>query len=205
MVEFFEVIEKRRSIRKFKAAPVPKEDILKIIKAASMAPSGSNQQNWHFIVVIDKAAKEAMLAAVEQAINDLIVKINSKKAREEFVSYSRYFTFFSQAPAVIAVVEKPYDSLINRLLYRYGVKSRRRSTSGIQGVSAAVENLLLAACALGYGTCWMTGSLIAKSGLEKVLKINPPDELKVLIPIGVPDGTPSMPKRKPLDEIVTIV
>jgi nitroreductase len=197
-----EFIQTRRSIRKFKAKPVPKEDILKIIKAASSAPSGSNQQNWYFIVVSDKKTKEGMRCAVEKSIEELLAKVGSKKAKDEISSYSRYFNFFADAPCVICAVEKPYDSLIGRLLVKYD-RPQGQSTSGIQGVAAAIENLLLAAHALGYGTCWMTGPLLAKNQLEKILKIVPPNNLTALIPIGKPESIPDMPTRKPIEEIAS--
>jgi len=53
-LKFEEVIKKRRSIRKYKDTPVPKEKILKILEAARIAPSASHRQPWHFIVVEDK-------------------------------------------------------------------------------------------------------------------------------------------------------
>jgi len=53
-LKFEEVLEKRRSIRKYKDAPVPKEKILKMLEAARIAPSASNRQPWHFIVVENK-------------------------------------------------------------------------------------------------------------------------------------------------------
>jgi nitroreductase len=53
-LKFEEVLEKRRSIRKYKDTPVPKEKILKILEAARIAPSASHRQPWHFIVVENK-------------------------------------------------------------------------------------------------------------------------------------------------------
>jgi nitroreductase len=53
-LKFEEVLEKRRSIRKYKDAPVSKEKILKMLEAARIAPSASNRQPWHFIVVENK-------------------------------------------------------------------------------------------------------------------------------------------------------
>ena len=51
---FFETIEKRRSIRKYKNLPVPKKDIVKILEAARLAPTAGNQQPWKFLVIQDK-------------------------------------------------------------------------------------------------------------------------------------------------------
>jgi nitroreductase len=53
-LEFSEVIEKRRSIRKYKDTPVPREKILKILDAARKAPSAGHRQPWHFIIVENK-------------------------------------------------------------------------------------------------------------------------------------------------------
>jgi len=171
-----------------------------------MAPSSSNQQNWHFIIVENKKVKYDMRLAVEDAVKALLSKVNSKKAAEEISAYSRYFNFFSEAPVVICAVEKPYDSLINRLIAKYtSAANKRVSTSGIQNVAAAIENLLLAAHAIGYGSCWMTGPLLAKESLEKLLKVNPPDQLMALIPIGLPDHLVSQPARKLPEEIITIL
>lgn len=54
-MKFEEVIEKRRSIRKYKDTPVPREKILKMLEAARIAPSAGHRQPWHFIVVENKA------------------------------------------------------------------------------------------------------------------------------------------------------
>ncbi len=54
MEELFELIKKRRSIRKYSKEPVKKEDVLKIIEAGSWAPSASNNQPWRFIVITDR-------------------------------------------------------------------------------------------------------------------------------------------------------
>ena len=53
-MKFEEVLEKRRSIRKYKDTPIPKENILKILEAARSAPSASNRQPWNFVVVENK-------------------------------------------------------------------------------------------------------------------------------------------------------
>jgi nitroreductase len=53
-LKFEEVVEKRRSIRKYKDTPIPKEQIVQILEAARIAPSASHRQPWHFIVVENK-------------------------------------------------------------------------------------------------------------------------------------------------------
>jgi len=56
-MEFSDVVKRRRSIRKYKETPVPKESIMKVLEAARLAPSAGNRQPWHFIVVTDKSTK----------------------------------------------------------------------------------------------------------------------------------------------------
>ena len=55
-MEFKKVIETRRSIRKYKGTPVPRDKIMAILEAARIAPSASHRQPWHFIVVEDNEA-----------------------------------------------------------------------------------------------------------------------------------------------------
>ncbi|MDD3023970.1 MAG: nitroreductase family protein, partial [Syntrophomonadaceae bacterium] len=55
--------------------------------------------------------------------------------------------------------------------------------------------LLLAACAEGLGTCWMTGPLQDEAGIRKILDIGDDKELVALTPIGYPDMTPAAPDR----------
>jgi nitroreductase len=59
-MDVFEAIEKRISVRKYEPAPVPKEKLEKILEAARLAPSASNVQPRHFIVVTDAERRGAL-------------------------------------------------------------------------------------------------------------------------------------------------
>jgi len=59
--QLMDIIRSRRSVRQFKKIGIPKKDIEKVITAASWAPSGTNKQNWEFIVISSKKVKEEML------------------------------------------------------------------------------------------------------------------------------------------------
>jgi nitroreductase len=73
----------------------------------------------------------------------------------------------------------------------------------VEDGSAAVENILLAATALGYGTCWLEGNALP---YEESIKgwLNIPEGLKLLtlIPVGVPVEWPNPKEKKPLDEVL---
>lgn len=205
-MDFWDVLCARRSVRTFAKKDVADSDIRKILQAAHIAPSGSNQKNWHFIVIKSEDVKNRMREVVIERVEGLVGKMNSAKAKSEFRGYSQYFTFFADAPCVIAVVMKPYDSTSARILKMYEKNTIYSSTAGLQGVAAATENMLLAAAALGLGACWMTGPLIAKEALEKILNINAPDELLALVPIGYPKEVPK-PHGLPedLSEAMTVI
>ncbi|MHB9154265.1 MAG: nitroreductase family protein [Endomicrobiales bacterium] len=200
--EFLEVLRNRRSVRKFQSAPVPREDIERIITAASWAPSGTNHQNWHFTVVQSGHVRKEMADAVVKEVEDIASRVTLPQAQQGLRAYMNYFTFFSQAPVVIAVIKKPYNSVTQRIFLRYNLADRFSTSTDVQGPSAAIQNLVLMAHALGYGTCWMTGPLVARVPLEKILKVEPPDELMALIPLGKPAHvSPAPPRRKKLKEI----
>jgi nitroreductase len=57
-MEFMDLVLKRRSIRKYKPEPVPKEDIEYVLEAARQAPSWANRQCWRYIVVSDEATRK---------------------------------------------------------------------------------------------------------------------------------------------------
>jgi nitroreductase len=63
-MDVFEAIEKRRSIRNYEPTPVPKEKLEKVLEAARLAPSASNHQPRHFIVVTDAEKRKALSGGI---------------------------------------------------------------------------------------------------------------------------------------------
>jgi len=72
-MEFIDVAKKRRSIRKYKADPVPGESIVKVFEAARLAPSAANRQPWHFIVVQNEETKAKLVGNQSWAANAPVV------------------------------------------------------------------------------------------------------------------------------------
>jgi nitroreductase len=75
----------------------------------------------------------------------------------------------------------------------------------VQDASAAMENMLLAAAALGYGSCWIEGALRrCEEQLRDILKV--PEDLRVwsLLPVGTPDETPSRPEKSDFADVVHV-
>ncbi|MFX0069377.1 MAG: nitroreductase family protein [Promethearchaeota archaeon] len=166
--DFFQVVKKRRSIRKYKEYSIPKKDLKKILEAAQLAPSANNSQPWRFIVVTDKKTKELLARPSPQ-------------------------TFIADANAIIVVLG---DS---------NVSCCARATWATRDPMIAAEHIVLAATALGYGTCWIANyESRPREWVDEVrstLKIPEHMHIIVLVAIGVPDETPSPRPRRSLPEI----
>lgn len=169
-MDVFEVIAKRRSIRKFKPEPVDEKDLKKILEAGRLAPSGGNRQPWYFIVVKELETKRALAAAANGQ------------------------TFIADAGVVIVALGIS-GALPEKLPYK--LPSSR--IPHLQDPMIAVEHMILAATALGYGTCWI-GAFDEKS-VKEILKV--PESLTViaLLPIGVPNESPPPRPRKAFSEV----
>jgi nitroreductase len=169
-LDLLEVIAKRRSIRRFKPEPIAQEDLKKILEAGRLAPSGGNRQPWYFIVVRDLETKRA-----------LSIASNNQK-------------FIADADTVIVALGDPFISAA-RLPYKL-------SSSRIpykQDPMIATEHMVLAATALGYGTCWI--GAFNEDEVKRILKI--PENLVViaLLPVGIPDESPPPRPRKAFRDI----
>ncbi|GAB4232929.1 MAG: nitroreductase family protein [Deltaproteobacteria bacterium] len=199
-MDVFDAMKGRQSIRKFRKDPVPRELILRMAEAASWAPTAGNSQNYRFIAVQDKE----MLGRMKGIVDEVVSKVTGNEAPKDKATYHNLFAF---APAAICVVGTPYESATDRTLREKAPdrhKARRFHVNpGLQGIAAGIAQFLLAAHALGYGTCWMTGPLVAKQELESALALRYPEELLAIIALGKPDAAPPKPPRKPASEITT--
>ena len=151
-----------------------------------------------------------MADAARHMVDRMIPYAESEKQAQRLAAYKgTYFTFFEKAPVVIAVLMEAYDAGTDRLLAKMGYSPEDikwlRPLPGLQSVAAAIENMLLAIHALGYGSCWMTGPLVAQEAFEKLLGFGKEKSIVTLLPVGVPDESPSARPRKPLDEIISVI
>jgi nitroreductase len=200
-MDLFEAIQGRKSIRRFKETPVPDGDIRKILNAGRLAPSANNTQPWSFVVIKDRALLRKMAAAARDMIDAMVPFAESEKQAQRLAAYKNsYYTFFENAPVVIAVCMEAYDAGTDGLLAKMGYSpedmKRLRPLPGLQSVSAAIQNMLLAIHALGYGAVW-TGCYPMQdrvSAIQKLFSI-PSDVIPLaIIVLGKP-----MEKKAPED------
>ena len=207
-MDLFDAIQGRTSIRTYKDLPVPDEDIRKILDAGRLAPSANNTQPWSFLVIRDRAVLTQMADAVRRQVDRMIPHAENEKQAQRLAAYKgTFYTFFEHAPVVIAVFNEAYDASSDRLLARMGYAAediqRLRPNPGLQSVAACVEHMLLAVHALGYGSCWMTGPLVAQEAFESLLGYGKEKFIAALLPVGVPEEEQRARPRKPLQELVT--
>jgi nitroreductase len=156
-MDALEAIQRRRSIRQYTGAPIPRENLEKIVNAGRLAASGHNRQPWDFIVVTEREMIERLKVAAQ---------------------------WMEKAAAIIAVV---MDT---------------SSPFWLEDGSAAVENMLIASTALGYGSCWLEGNTLPyEEEFKALLGIPAEKRLLTLVPIGVPAEWPAREKRS-LSEVI---
>ena len=198
-MENLSFIYNRKSVRKFKNIEVKEEDIIKMLDAAIHAPSPKNQQTWHFTVIQN---------------NELINKIADivTKNHINLMSLLSYYTCFKNAPVLIIVYSKEYYMIEEKILSDNNaseevINELRFPNSAAQGIGAAIENFLLAATELGYGTCYMTGPTHSKKEIENLINFEKEEyNLMAMIALGVSeDDVPNSPPRKDLKEVVTFI
>lgn len=178
-MEFAQLIEERRSIRKYKEnTEISKETIYELIKAAQQAPSWKNSQTGRYYAVISQdkllEVKENCLPAFNQN--------NCKNAPALIVT-----TFVKKRSGF----EKD-GSAVNELGDEWGAYDL-----GLQN-----ENLILRAKDLGLDTLIM--GIRDEVALRRILDIPESEEVVAVISLGYRDAEPEKPKRRELDEVVKI-
>jgi len=209
-MEFAELIEKRVSVRQFRADAVAPDHIREMVRLASLAPSPNNQQPWRFIAVTRKPLLKSMADAVRAQLSTLLPATMSEDARRAAQRVEWFSTFFADAPLVMAVTRLPYESVMVRAVAGASLSAAdinsMRGHPDVQSIGAAIEHLLLAATGLGYGSCWLSGPLIAREALETLLGVEAPQQLAALVAVGVPATAPDAGHdRRPVEEILRFI
>ena len=196
----FDVIYHCRAMRRLKPDPVPEQLLLKLCEAGNQGPTGSNVQGVRWIIVRDpeQRARLAALnkAAVEQYIGTRRIESLSHHPQEKrqrmLDAVLWQAEHLAEVPALIIAcqhwAEPPADA------------AARLAAGG--SVWPAVQNLLLAARALGLGAAPTTLGLSDKAALREILGLPESVEPYVLVPVGYPLGNFGPVTRLPVEETV---
>ncbi|HZU75989.1 MAG TPA: nitroreductase family protein, partial [Dehalococcoidia bacterium] len=201
--DLFEAMYTCRAMRRLKPDPVPEELLIKLVEAATMAPSGSNAQSSRWIVVRDRGQKEK-LAELNMRVFRLYtaptggraaaLPHQSEEARERMLAAVRWQAeHFAEIPALI----------IACLEFAAPPRDTFAAGAGAGGsVWPGVQNLLLAARALGLGATPTTFAISDRAAARAVLNLPETIEPFCLIPVGWPMGKFGPVTRRPVSEVM---
>src|SRR6266571_4908164 len=193
--EFYEVMQRRRTIRDFSDRAVPREMIEHCIRAAGTAPSGANLQPWHFVAVSDPAIKHEIRLAAETEEKEFYEHRAPKAWLEALapIGTDSRKPFLETAPWLIAVFAQPFRILAD------GTHSP--TYYAIESVGIATGILVTAVHSCGLVSLTHTPSPMGF--LNRILGRPLYEKAFVLLVVGHPAENALVPDigRKPLEKI----
>ena len=197
--DVFDILFSTRAMRRLKPDPVPDALVVKILEAATSAPNGGNQQAWHFVVVKDVEIKQAVQLWYRKALDEIVAPIhaahgpptgsNEDKYRRQLEAVEYLTEHFHEAPVWIVACIDHGDSTPHRM--------------DCASIYPAVQNMLLAARALGLGANLTTRHLCFEREAEAALQLPPGFASYAIVPIGYPMGNFGPVGRGPLSDVVS--
>jgi nitroreductase len=196
--DLFEIVQTTRAMRRLKPDPVPDELIRRILEAGVCAANGGNTQRWRFLVIKDAKIKKQVQGYYKKAFDEVVGPRYLSSAPPPGVSRERYTRqhaaveyltgHFHEAPVwIVACLDE-------------GTATPTRSSGA--SIYPAVQNMLLAARALGLGSTLTTRHLLHEKDAEAALGLPPGVHSYAILPIGYPMGRFGPVGRGPLADIV---
>jgi Nitroreductase len=187
----------RRSIRRFKADPVPDSVIERILTTATYAPSAHHRQPWRFAVISNLSAKTNLANAMAiEFQHDLEADALSPEVVEKKVTRSRDRIISVPLVIILSVDMSDMDTYPD---------TRRKKAEYIMATQSAANagmQLLLAAHAEGLGSVWVCSPLFAQETVQTALDLPKSWEPQAMYFLGYPVEIPEPRERKPIKEIV---
>ena len=189
-MEFYEVVKRRRSVRKFKPNRVDEKVLERILEAGLWAPSAGNLQPWRFVVVRNRTLKEKL------------AKIHTEYSRKA------WGTFEPEIAKDLASRGGTWDKEYSAnapvwIVICYKLTSQRGfDENAFASTWCAIENILLAATAEGLGCCPYTLTGGEEQAIREVLPIPRDCRMAAIIHLGYTDVKLNQPKRKGFKVVV---
>lgn len=199
MISLWDAIQSRRSIRKYLGDDVPDAYIRQMLEAARLAPSGSNNQPWRFIVVRDANVRSEICKLhngqrfIEEAPVTIVCFGDLDRYSQE-VNRAKWSELIESGIAAELSGNLATPEFWNGVAARPTPPRERRLTSAVSNAYIAVEHLLLMATALGLGTCWLNA--VDNPKLNELFGL--PDNIVsvAVIPVGYPAGKIPAPRPR---------
>jgi nitroreductase len=195
-MDFFDVVTTQRAIRRLKPDPIPDAVLRQIMDAAICAPSGGNRQGWRFLVIRDRA-KRARLGELYREAWDELAKVPYYRDAAAAPPDSPSAKMIASA-AHLAEHLGEVPVLVLACIATDGAPPTVTTGASIY---PAVQNIMLAARALGVGSCITTIHRYRDAQVKALLDIPADVETCALIPLGYPLGKFGRPPRQPVGEV----
>ncbi len=196
--DVFEIMRTMRAMRRLKPEPVPDALITKILEAGVCAPNGANTQRWRFLVIKDAAIKKGVQVLYKRAFDEVIGPrylssepppgVSREKYLRQHAAVAYLTDHFHEAPVwIVACLDE-------------GTTAPTRMSGA--SIYPAVQNMLLAARALGLGATLTTRHLLYEKDSEAALGLPSGVHSYAILPIGYPMGKFGPVGRGPLADVV---
>lgn len=199
-MDVMEAIRKRKSIRAYRPDPVSKDTVRQLLKAAILAPTGSNSQPWKFYVVGGERKKqldEALLKCLDEGqstSNELQLQRDGGDEKVQERIASRRAELMREVMDILRANDVPIEVFARGSFHYFGspvaifiTMDQSLAENTLVAVGAAVQNLLLAACAKGLGTCWIAMPLMYSNTIRENLGIPGSERIITSLALGYPD------------------
>ncbi|QOX65686.1 oxidoreductase [Anoxybacterium hadale] len=202
-MEFNEVIKLRRSIRKFKAEPIPDEYVNEILKAGRLAPSVSNIQSTRYLVIKNPEVKEKLNEYTVPFVKSapvVIVCCAYKKAWNEqekrfleLKEIGAFKDFYEETKQQMEILEKEgkVERMANPEIFSYYLW---------QHAAIAIDHMMLKAVDLGLGSCWV--GFVDREKVRELVNLDNDYDIIALLPIGYPSYNPAPRSRFSVDQLL---
>ncbi len=199
-MELTEAMKKRRSVRAYKPDSIDKDVVKELLEAAILAPTGSNTQPFRFYVVAGdekKALDEALLKCLdegESTSNELQVQREGGSEEAQDTMNARRTTLMREVMDILRNNDVPIEVFARGSFHYFGAPvvifvtmDQSLAESTLVAVGAAVQNLMLAACDKGLGTCWIGMALMYSRQIRESLGIANSERIITSLALGYPD------------------
>jgi nitroreductase len=192
------LMRRRRTVRLFSADSVSQEKICAVLEAARWAPTGANAQPCEFVVVTQRAVLDQIDAALRERRQRRMAL--RAAAREKFALPSK--DALADGTALIIVCADPRVRLAFPSSAQADISVAEPEHTYWASIGAVLENLHLAAAALGLGIVWISVDPDMRDVLRELVGIPLALDIAFCCPIGYPSRQPPVPSRRAFDELV---
>lgn len=197
-MEFYEAVNKRRTVRKFRSTPVEKEKVKRVLEAGLRAPCNAHLKSWQFILLSDRESRRKAVVEGLKA-RDLKDKEEIEKFITPFANEALKEVYRRTLPVQLTMMLEAPELLV--VCYKMKPLSECKALfelNPLASVWMCIENIMLAMASEGLFGCTYTA--YDSEGLKDYLGIPDGYEIASIIPFGYPREAPVPQEHEGLED-----